>query len=953
MYFDPVRRRTYGSDAGWFEVDPLGVVVPIDADDVSALARYAHDQRLRLHPRGGGTTSSGESLGEGLVVDLSRHFRQVSRREDGSIDAHCGVTADQIRDLLTPIGRRVALDAQSVPTRTVGGLIGTNAATAHGSMADLLERVTVVLSNGERAEFGTERADEDGGLLDESAMGRTIVRRMTALSSWHGPLIRDLSSRSRRLGYDLSSLEAKGGLRIMRLFAGAHGTLGLVTRATLRTEPIPECRRTLALPFRRLTDAMGAVREAVAWRPASLGLFDWRAVRLAREASSRWRDWLSDATEAVLIAGFEADDLDELEAIARGLSRRLRRTGILAGEVVDRSREPDVDELLGLGRLSDPLLMRARGRARPMPLFRELYVPPEHLGPAVSQFQSIFQKYEVDWTVRGRVDLGLLELRALIDPADPAERAKLSSLATDLFEAATERGGGTTGEDARPFIPGPLHRRQLGELAPIVREIKSIFDPSELVNPGKTGADQSSLAERPFRRFTPRASLEVLEPSMAWPHRPAIEEAIACNGCGECRTREGSVRMCPAFRSHGTEPSSPRGKANLFRLLASGEIAPGGVPSEELQAVADLCLNCRTCRSECPSGVDIPGLVLEMKAANHRERGSSPPDWVISRLDVWGQIACLVPHLFNATIGQGGTRWLIERVFGLSRHRRWPRVQRTSFLRRAERLGLTTSRPTEPGPRVAYFVDTFANYFDQATASAVVGVLRHCGVNVFVPKKQQGSGMSALQVGDVDRAREIARANLRVLGDAVREGYTVVCSEPTAALMLRDDYTRLVEDIDAGLVASNTMDLSAYLVGLAERGLLPAPHQPLPARAGYHQPCHQRVQGIGTPSLELLRKVPGLDVEHIDRGCSGMGVIHGLYRDNFRASVRAGRPLARRLREPDLDLGATDCGSCRLQMEQGSPKRTLHPIKLLAMGYGLLPELRARYRLPKGKNEIT
>jgi Fe-S oxidoreductase len=298
-------------------------------------------------------------------------------------------------------------------------------------------------------------------------------------------------------------------------------------------------------------------------------------------------------------------------------------------------------------------------------------------------------------------------------------------------------------------------------------------------------------------------------------------------------------------------------------------------------------------------------------------------------------------------------RWLLDRLIGVSRHRLLPRVGRTPFTRRAIRLGLNKPHPQQPGPRVVYFVDVYANYYDQELAEAVVAVLRQAGVNVFVPSRQRGSGMPALFVGDIDRARDHALTNLRVLANAVRDGYTVVCSEPAAALMLRHEYVKLTEDLDAELVAANTMDVGQYLLGLEDRGQLPHPHEPLHARVGYHQPCHLRALEIGTPGLELLRKVLGLDVEFINRGCSGMGGTYGLSRDRFWTSLRAGRHLLRRLRDADIELGATECGACRIQMEQGVSKRTLHPIKLLSLGYGLNPSLRSHFKDPKPRHVMS
>jgi Fe-S oxidoreductase len=413
------------------------------------------------------------------------------------------------------------------------------------------------------------------------------------------------------------------------------------------------------------------------------------------------------------------------------------------------------------------------------------------------------------------------------------------------------------------------------------------------------------------------------------------------------------MRMCPAYRARRHESASPRAQANLLRQVAVGAIDPKLWGSEEIKKNADLCIHCTLCRSECPSAVDVSSLMVEAKAAYVQDHGLPPIDWILSRVERWSKLASRFPILSNALMASRGARWVFERFLGLSRHRRLPKAHRTSFVRRADRLGLTRARPQASGPRVAYFVDVFANYFDQELADATVAVLRHAGVNVYVPRRQRGSGMAALVVGDLDNARDLATANLRALGDAVRDGYTVVCSEPTAALMLRHEYLRLTDDLDAALVAENTMDLGQYLAGLAARGQIPDPVVPIHARAGYHQPCHLRTLGVGTPGLDLIRKIPDLNVQFIDRGCSGMAGTFGLARKNFRTSLRAGRGLLRRLREDDIEIGATECSTCRMQMEQGVAKRTLHPLKLLSVGYGLNPSLQAKLRVPKGRHEIT
>jgi len=410
--------------------------------------------------------------------------------------------------------------------------------------------------------------------------------------------------------------------------------------------------------------------------------------------------------------------------------------------------------------------------------------------------------------------------------------------------------------------------------------------------------------------------------------------------------------MCPTFRALRDEQATPRAMANLVRQIGAGRLDPKSWGTEEFKQSASLCTHCKLCPSECPSGVDVSSLMVEAKAAYIEAHGMPPGEWALSRVELWGRIASRLPILCNAVLSSGPARWVLERLLGLSRLRRLPRAHRWPFVSRAARLGLTRPRPQAPGPRVAYFVDVYANHFDQELAESVVAVLRQAGVNVYVPPRQRDSGMPALVAGDVEHARELALANLRVLGDAVRDGYTVVCSEPSAALMLRQEYLKLTDDLDASLVAANTYDIGQYLAGLDARDQLPPPEQPLRARVGYHQPCHLRALEVGTPGLDLIRRIPELEVEFIDRGCSGMAGTFGLHRDHFLTSMRAGRGLLNRLRDGDIELGATECSACRIQMEQGAPKRTLHPVKLLSLAYGHNPLLRRRLQDPKPKHVV-
>ena len=983
LLFEPIERAPYAHDASLYEIDPLGVIVPRTEQDVVLAVRYAAENSLPIHPRGAATGVAGETLGPGLVLDLSRHFRRIVDIRPEEVVVQPGVVLDVLNAQLAPLGRRLGPDPDRSEACTIGGMIGIDAggprALRYGTISDHITSLRIVFANGEINEVGDERwpcfDDEPREFKD------VVVKKLGALVRRSGETIARKAPKSvrNRAGYALKRAATSEGIHLGRLLAGSEGTLALVTEATLRTVPIPSAQGVAILPFGRIGDAAAMVIDCLDAGPSVCDLYDWRSIRLIRDGAPAFREWIAEAAEAVLIVEFEGDDPDLVTHQVRQLSDRIARTGRLVAQPAQVFRRADCERLVGLRRILEPLLMRMRGRARPVPLFEDVAVPLEALGEFLQRLQNILKAHDVSWTIDAHAGQGQLHARPFLDLADPRDVAKLEPMAAQVYEAALGLGGTISGEHGCGLLRTQFLRRQFGELVQVFREVKDAFDPLNALNPGKVIGDDPHLMTHDLRRLPPinaatgaetltpppgndpgtqeplenRAPEPVLVPLLRWTDRGPVETAVACNGCGLCRSREPTLRMCPTFRALGSEAATPRAHANLIRQLAAGAIDPKLWATDEFKANADLCIHCNLCTTECPSGIDVSSLMLEAKAAFVENHGLPPGGWILSRVELWSRLASRLPILYNALMTNRTARWLAERLFGLSQQRSLPRSHRTPFVRRAARRGMTKPRPHAPGPRVAYFVDVFANYFDQELAEAVVAVLHQAQVNVFVPPGQRGSGMPALVAGDIDHARDLALVNLRVLGNAVRDGYTIVCSEPTAALMIRQEYLKLTDDLDAALVAENTMDLGQYLGGLRTRGQLPRPSHPIRARVGYHQPCHLRALEVGTPGLDLIREIPELDVEFIDRGCSGMAGTYGLTRDHFRTSLRAGRGLLNRLRVNDIEIGATECGACRMQMEQGVTKRTLHPIKLLSLGYGLNPALLRHIQEPKPRRVLS
>lgn len=500
--------------------------------------------------------------------------------------------------------------------------------------------------------------------------------------------------------------------------------------------------------------------------------------------------------------------------------------------------------------------------------------------------------------------------------------------------AASERGSAGKIESTAAGEPGALNGAGRAATETRVREARG--DAQVLEARATEARAAAVVAQEPLPGDRPEVVLPLLQ---VWESDGGLERVTReCNGCGRCRSTAPRERMCPVFRAIPAEEASPRAKANLMRGILTGELPPEALVSDEMKEVADLCFNCHQCRLECPASVDIPKIVNEIKGNYVATNGLPLSDMWLCRLDTVASIAGHMPSVANWIIRSPMMRFLLERTVGLSRARRLPEFTHRTFMRYATRNRLTR-QTRKNNEKIVYFVDHYANWHDPDLGRALVEVMQHNRIDVYVPPRQAPSGMTRIAAGDLRGARRRARHNVRLLADAVRAGYTIVATEPTAALCLRHEYLNLLDDEDARLVAENTYEACRYLWDLHCRNGLALDFNPVPAQIAYHQPCHVRAIDSGQPGPQLMRLLPRVSVEDVDEGCSGMAGTWGLQKKNYRNSLRIGWPLLSRLKKSGMLTAATECSTCQMQIEHGSGLTTVHPVKLLAYAYGKMPEL--------------
>ena len=975
--------QMYASDASIYEMVPIGVVRPAGTDDVVACVKYAEENEISLMPRGGGSNVTGACVGKGLVLDFSYSMRRTRAVGRDTVTVQPGVVLGDLNRQLKPHGHFFAPDPATRNVTTVGGTLAMNTLGSHwksyGSPRENVMRLKVVLANGEVVEFDSSRSIATTN-AEPQLRAQMYANRVERVLSRNGELISQNRPNTvqNHAGYNLFDLKQGSQTDLTRLFVGSEGTLGVIVEAVLQTRPLPKHRGVALLFSDRLDSAAKAAVEINKMGIAACDLLDRRLLSLAREINPEYRRLIPSDAEAMLLVEFQAPDNKTLRSKLDHMVNRIQHRKKLAYDARIATQEEQRNLYWRIVRRIVPTLYRLRGNRRAVPFVEDIGIDPVKLPQFLQSVHKIFNDNEITASIFSNTPQGTVHIHPFLNLTDKDQVAKMHRLANQLFENVLEFNGTISGSNGDGLSRTWFLRRQYGRLFNVFSEIKAIFDPKSIFNPGKivdhphygladnirpvivsdkflgpqipsSDSAQKTTSESPSSTKTASsnstgedgsilASLPVLEPELNWQLPQIAMAARNCNGCGRCRTGTNNERMCPVFRLAPREESSPRAKANLMRGIVTGQLDPKVLATDEFRQIADLCVNCHQCRIECPAQVDIPKLMVEAKAQYHKENGMKISDWLLSRLDRLYRIFGSTPNLSNRLLQSRSSRWMLDKIVGIAQGRKLPCFSSTNFLRWAQREKL--NRPSKRQTRkIVYFVDAYANWNDVELGQAFVKVLQHNGIDVLVPGSQSISGMSLISDGSVVRAKRLAQQNVELLAEWVRQGYKVVATEPAAALALKHEYLNLLDDQDAQLVAENTTDATSFLLQLHLAGDLELDFKPVNAAIGYHLPCHQRALGDEVPAVKLLNLIPGLQVELIEKGCSGMAGTFGIKRKNYLRSLRIGFALINAMRSTDIIAGTTECSACKIQMEQGTTKPTVHPIKIIAMAYGLMPEL--------------
>jgi FAD/FMN-containing dehydrogenase/Fe-S oxidoreductase len=929
VLFDAASRGRYSTDASIYQIEPVGVVVPETAEDAVTAFRIAIDAGVPVLPRGAGTSQCGQTVGAALVIDASRHLRRILDFDEAArtVSVEPGVVLDQLNAYLKPRGLWYPVDVSTSAQATIGGMAGNNSCGSrsirYGNMVHNVRAVEAVLADGSLACFGA--VPEDPGRLEGPEAYRQLVARVRAIVAREAEEIEHRYPKLLRRvgGYNLNMI-LSAPFNMAHLLVGSEGTLAFSKRIHLDLSPLPKAKTLGVCHFPSFYKAMEAPQHIVKLKPVAVELVDATMIGLARD-NVAFRgiveQFIRGKPEAILLVEFAGDDRDEQLAKLKQLVELMGDLGFPGSvvEITDAALQRDVWEVRKAGL---NIMMSMKGDGKPVSFIEDCAVPLEHLAEYTDRLTQVFHKHGTRGTWYAHASVGCLHVRPILDMrGDGAHRMR--AIAEEAAELVKQYKGAYSGEHGDGLVRSEWIEPFFGpKLTRAFEEVKALFDPKGLLNPGKI-VRPSKQDDRTLFRFKPGYSTQKIAAVLDWSEWGGFDKAVEmCNNNGHCRKFDAGT-MCPSYRVTRDEKHLTRGRANTLRLAISGQLGPDAFTSDEMMRTLDLCVSCKGCRRECPTGVDMAKMKVEFLYHYRKRHAMTVKDRLIAYLPRYAPWAARIAPIANAA------SVAFKGALGFAPQRTLPKW-------RSDYFASTAGNDTNGGRDVVLFVDTFNRYFEPENARAARAVLEAAGYAVHLPAdapRPLCCGRTFLAAGLVDEAKREARRMLDTLLPYIERGIPVVGLEPSCVLGLRDEYLSMLPGPETAELDLNGYLFEEFLLREHEAGRLKLELKALPQKkALLHGHCHQKAFGELPAVEKILRLVPELEVQTIESSCCGMAGSFGYDANHYEVSMKMGElSLLPRVREAAADtLVVADGTSCRHQIRDGAKREAIHVARVLA-----------------------
>ncbi len=957
MRFDAFTRGRYATDASHYQMMPLGVATPRTIEEAERAIGICRAEGVPVTARGGGTSQAGQTVNELLIVDCSRHLDRIVEIDAGG--RRCvvepGIVLDELNRALKPAGLWFPVDISTASRATIGGMVGNNSCGArslrYGNTRENVLSIDAMLADGARAHFG--RMGDSGVDVPQA-----LVHDLLAIAAREAAEIeRRFPKVQRRVGgYNLDALvPGRNDINLAHLLVGSEGTLAFSTRIELKLAPLLGRRAVGACHFGSFHKAMQAAQHIVALGPIAVELIDRTMLGLA-SGIAMFRPtvdaFLRGDPEAILFVEFAEGDWDEN-------LRRLKRLGELLGdlglgwdrsganwggvvEVLDPKLQAAITEVRTAGL---NIMMSMKEEGKPISFVEDCAVPLEQLADYTARLTEIFEKNGTRGTWYAHASVGCLHVRPVLNLRLDKDVRAMRAIAEEAFATVREYKGSHSGEHGDGIVRSEFHEKMFGqELVHAFEEVKDRFDPRGLFNPGKI-VRAPKFDDRSYFRYGLSYHAGEMTTALDWSAYPGagggFQGAVEmCNNNGACRALGGGV-MCPSYRVTRDERDVTRGRANTLRLAITGQLGPDALTSDEMAETLKLCVSCKACRRECPTGVDMARMKIEVLRARTEKFGLSLHDRVVGYLPRYAPYAAKVPWLLNLRDRLPGASKLSEWLAGFSARRSLPKWRSDVFVENGSSWPSRYNARHDGemnGGEVVLFADTFNRYFERENIDAALAVLAAAGYRVRLPSPADGGrplccGRTFLSIGKVNEARYEAERTLAALAPFVADGMPIIGLEPSCLFSFRDEIPSLVKSDMAHRTARHAFLFEEFLASEAETGKLDLKLMPMKKHVLLHGHCHQKSFDTMTAVEAALKLVPDLEVETIESSCCGMAGSFGYSAETADVSRAMGEltllPAIRRA--SDDAVVVADGTSCRHQIHDGTRREALHVARVLAM----------------------
>ena len=933
--FDPFSRVLYSTDASIYQMEPIGVVIPRNVEDVLAIIEVAKTNKVPILPRAGGTSLAGQTVNHAIVTDFSKYLNQIIEVnvDEQWARVQPGIVLDDLNRQLKRYGLMYAPDPTTSSRACVGGGVGNNTCGAHsviyGKTLDHIKELDVVLSDGRPAHFHSLEARELEAKLSGEGLESDIYRGVRSLAQDNSSHISDTYPNIMRRvsGYNLDEFLTDSSFNLTKMVVGSEGTLCTVTEVKINLVPCPTMTSLSVVHFRDIFGASEAVKDILEHSPSSIEIMDQNVLERSRASTGLGSNlsFIEGNPGAMLVVEFYGETEQELQSKMDNLKSDMSRKGhgYACINLLDKSAQGSVWAVRknGLG-----LLMSMHGDAKPLPFVEDTAVDPENMGDFVRRFDEIVRNHSTEAAYYGHASVGCLHIRPVVSLKSQEGIDKMLSIADEISDLVKEFGGSLSGEHGDGIVRGVWNEKMFGpEIYNLFQQIKATFDPEGIMNPGKIidcpPMDQNL---RYGANYKARELPSKLDFSIDTDFAGAVE---MCNGMGACRKLDGS--MCPSYIATRDEEHSTRGRANLLRAALSGTLPEGTMTSRRLYEAMDLCLECKGCKSECESGVDMAKLKYEFLDQYQQANGVPLRNKVFAHINTINKWGSRTAPFSNWMAGNPLGNLLAQKLLGLHKNRKSPKFVRETFEKWFNRRHVDDNKALDSGT-VVLLNDTYMNFNYPQIGIAAVSLLESAGFKVIL-SDTECCGRPMISKGLLDEAKTNATSNISKLYEYADQDIPIIGCEPSCLLTFKDEYPDLVKGDKSRSLANNSFMIDEFLVRLHDEGKLQLSWTSLEKKVLFQAHCHQKSAMGTSTSIKALQLVPGYEVELIEAGCCGMAGSFGYEKEHYDVSMKVGNEAlfpAIHAKEADWEIAVMGV-SCRQQIEDGTGRVARHLVEIL------------------------